>query len=47
MPGAACADGEDGSGAAAVQIVYSSRHGSRDIERIGSADDEAELELLK
>jgi hypothetical protein len=35
------------SGATAVQIVYSSRRGSRDIEHIGSAHDEAELEILK
>ena len=35
------------SGATAVQIVYSSHRGSRDIEHIGSAHDEAELELLK
>jgi len=35
------------SGAAAVQIVHSSRGGSRDIEHIGSAHDEAELEVLK
>jgi hypothetical protein len=35
------------SGATAVQVVYSSRHGSRDIEHIGSAHDEAELEVLK
>jgi Transposase DDE domain len=35
------------SGATAVQIVYSSRCGSRDIEHIGSAHDDAELELLK
>ena len=35
------------SGATAVQIVYSSRRGSRDIEHIGSAHDEVELELLK
>src|SRR3954469_3367272 len=35
------------SGARAVQIVYSSRRGSRDIEHIGSAHDEAELEALK
>jgi hypothetical protein len=35
------------SGATAVQIVYSSRRGSRDIEHIGSAHDEAELEVLK
>ncbi len=35
------------SGATAVQIVYSSRRGSRDIEHIGSAHTEAELELLK
>jgi hypothetical protein len=30
-----------------VQIVYSSHRGSRDIEHIGSAHDEAGLELLK
>ena len=35
------------SGAAAVQLVHSSRPGSRDIEHIGSAHDEAELEVLK
>jgi hypothetical protein len=35
------------SGATAVQIVYSSHRGSRDIEHIGSAHDEGELELLK
>jgi hypothetical protein len=35
------------SGARAVQIVHSSRRGSRDIEHIGSAHDGAELELLK
>jgi hypothetical protein len=35
------------SGATAVQIVWSFHRGSRDIEHIGSARDEAELELLK
>jgi len=35
------------SGARAVQIVHSSRKGSRDIEHIGSAHDEVELELLR
>ena len=35
------------SGATAVQIVYSSRRGSREIEHIGSAHDDAELEVLK
>ncbi len=30
-----------------MQIVYSSHRGSRDIEHIGSAHDDAELELLK
>ena len=35
------------SGATAVQIVHSSRRGSRDIEHIGSANDDVELELLK
>jgi hypothetical protein len=36
-----------GSGATAVQIVHSSRRGSRDIEHVGSARDGAELEVLK
>jgi len=35
------------SGATAVQIVYSSHRGSRDIEHLGSAHDDAELALLK
>src|SRR5712691_757623 len=35
------------SGATAAQIVYSSHRGSRDIEHIGSAHDDVELELLK
>ena len=35
------------SGATAVQIVYSSRRGSRQIEHVGSAHDDVELELLK
>jgi Transposase DDE domain len=35
------------SGATAVQIVYSSRRGSREIEHLGSAHSGAELELLK
>jgi hypothetical protein len=35
------------SGATAVQIVYSSLRGLRDIEHIGSARDDAGLELLK
>jgi hypothetical protein len=35
------------SGATAVQIVRSSRRGSRPIEHLGSAHDEAELEALK
>ena len=35
------------SGARAVQIVHSSRRGSRDIEHIGSAHTDADLELLK
>jgi len=33
------------SGARAVQIVHSSRFGLRDIEHIGSAHDDAELEV--
>jgi hypothetical protein len=35
------------SGATAVQIVWSSRRGSRRIEHLGSAHDGAELEALK
>jgi Transposase DDE domain len=35
------------SGATAVQIVYSYHRGSRQIEHLGSAHDDAELELLK
>ena len=35
------------SGATAVQVVWSSRRGSRQIEHLGSAHDEAELEVLK
>lgn len=35
------------SGATAVQIVYSTRRGARQIEHLGSAHDEAELEALK
>ena len=35
------------SGATAVQIVYSNRRGSRRMEHLGSAHDEAELEALK
>jgi len=35
------------SGARAVQIVHSSRKGSRDIKHVGSAHDDVELELLK
>jgi hypothetical protein len=35
------------SGATAVQVVWSSRRGSREIEHLGSAHDDAELEVLK
>src|SRR2546423_15494622 len=35
------------SGARAVQIVHSSRRGSRDIEHIGSAHDDVQVEVLK
>jgi hypothetical protein len=35
------------SGATAVRIVHSSRRGSRDIEHIGSAHDDVQLEVLK
>lgn len=34
-------------GATAVQVVWSSRRGSRSIEHMGSAHDDAELEALK
>jgi hypothetical protein len=35
------------SGAIAVQIVWSTRRGSRQIEHLGSAHDDAEVEALK
>jgi hypothetical protein len=35
------------SGAVAVQVVWKSRHGSRDIEHLGSAHTDAEVEVLK
>ncbi len=35
------------SGARAVQIVHGSRRGARDIEHLGSAHEEEELEALK
>jgi hypothetical protein len=35
------------SGARAVQIVHSSRRGSKSIEHVGSAHDDEELEALK
>ncbi|MFP1155767.1 hypothetical protein ACK280_27520 [Mycobacterium sherrisii] len=35
------------SGATAVQIVWSSRKGSRKIEHLGSAHDEASVAVLK
>jgi hypothetical protein len=35
------------SGATAVQVVWSSRRGSREIEHLGSAHDDRELEALK
>jgi hypothetical protein len=35
------------SGATAVQIVYSFSRGSREIEHVGSAHDDAEVELLR
>jgi hypothetical protein len=35
------------SGATAVQVVRSSRHGSREIEHFGSVHDEAELDALR
>ena len=36
-----------GSGATAVQIVWKSVRGSRDIEHVGSAHSPAEVEMLK
>ena len=35
------------SGATAVQVVWSSRRGSRQIEHLGSAHDERELDMLR
>ena len=35
------------SGATAVQIVWSSRQGSRNIEHVGSAHDDSQVEVLK
>ena len=35
------------SGATAVQIVWSTRRGSRQIEHLGSAHDDGEVEALK
>lgn len=35
------------AGATAVQIVWSSRHGSREIEHLGSAHNDAEVQALK
>jgi hypothetical protein len=35
------------SGATAVQIVYSFHRGSREIEHLGSAHDDVQVELLK
>ena len=35
------------SGVTAVQIVWSSRRGARNIEHVGSAHDEAQMEALK
>ena len=35
------------TGATAVQVVWSSRRGSREIEHLGSAHDDAEMEALK
>jgi hypothetical protein len=35
------------SGTTAVQIVYSNRRGSRDIEHIGSAHSPGDVEVLK
>jgi len=35
------------SGATAVQIVWSTRRGSRQIEHLGSAHDDAQVEALK
>jgi hypothetical protein len=35
------------SNAAAVQVMYSNRRGSRDIEDIGSAHTSAEVEILE
>ncbi len=47
MPGAVCADGEDGVGCHGGADRVLLAPGSREIEHIGSAHDEAELELLR
>lgn len=39
--------GENRVGATALQIVHSSRRGSRDVEHIGPAHDKTELEVLQ
>lgn len=46
-PQGVCSHWETASGATAVQFVWSFRRGSRNIEHIGSAHDDAELEVLK
>jgi hypothetical protein len=35
------------SGATAVEVVYFSRRGSREVDHLGSAHSDAEVELLK
>jgi hypothetical protein len=45
--GGLCADVKTTSGATAVQIVWSSRRGSRSIEHVGSAHDDHELAALR
>lgn len=45
--GGLCTHREDGLGAVAGQIVWSTRRGSRQIEHLGSAHDDAEVEALK
>ena len=47
MPGAVCADGEDGVGRHGGADRVPLAPGSREKEHIGSAHDDAELELLK
>jgi hypothetical protein len=47
LAGGVCADGADLVGAVAVKVAWKSSRGSRDIEHLGSAHTDAEVELMK